>query len=409
MVVFAPGLLTGSACAGSGRTAVFCRDAATGNVVSGNAGGVFGTLLARLGHAALVIEGPSCPGAWQQLEIGPDTALFAPSSVAGLENSRAMAALALAYPQPHCFCTIGPAGEAGLPMANLAFGEDGGAPASHAAGGAGAVMGAMKLKAVALHDVPRRSPPMRDPGVFAEAARCFASGLAEHARRKPGSIRRRGCVPGCVVACRDALPGTGKEGAGGKWPAYTSLWAGEILSDGTLSGRDREMVRRYAALCDDLGLDAFGAGRILARMRGNGALGKDPEDALALLRDLALFHNLALARDLADGRAADVPGEVLRDAGSVPHAGHKLETADLPPDREGLEIAALMDSLGVCLFAADAIRARPGILAAVAAMGSAMHGQRMAEGDILSLGQRTLQLEADCGFSGGWRMPGGTS
>src|SRR5450756_3214615 len=56
-LVFAPGMLTGSAASTSGRISVGCKSPLTGGIKEANAGGQAGQAIARLGYAAIVVEG----------------------------------------------------------------------------------------------------------------------------------------------------------------------------------------------------------------------------------------------------------------------------------------------------------------------------------------------------------------
>ena len=56
-LVIAPGMLSGTAAAISGRISVGCKSPLTGGIKESNAGGQAAQVLARLGYAAIVIEG----------------------------------------------------------------------------------------------------------------------------------------------------------------------------------------------------------------------------------------------------------------------------------------------------------------------------------------------------------------
>src|SRR6056297_616003 len=56
-LVIAPGLLSGTAAAMSGRISVGCKSPLTGGIKEANAGGQAAQVLARLGYAAIVLEG----------------------------------------------------------------------------------------------------------------------------------------------------------------------------------------------------------------------------------------------------------------------------------------------------------------------------------------------------------------
>ncbi len=55
--MIAPGMLSGSHAATSGRISVGCKSPLTGGIKEANAGGQPSQMLARLGYAAIVLEG----------------------------------------------------------------------------------------------------------------------------------------------------------------------------------------------------------------------------------------------------------------------------------------------------------------------------------------------------------------
>ena len=60
-LVIAPGLLSGSAAAMSGRISVGCKSPLTGGIKEANSGGQGAQVLARIGFAAIVLEGKAPP------------------------------------------------------------------------------------------------------------------------------------------------------------------------------------------------------------------------------------------------------------------------------------------------------------------------------------------------------------
>ena len=56
-LIIAPGLLSGSAAAQSGRISVGCKSPLTGGIKEANSGGQGAQVMARLGYAAIVLEG----------------------------------------------------------------------------------------------------------------------------------------------------------------------------------------------------------------------------------------------------------------------------------------------------------------------------------------------------------------
>ena len=66
-LVIAPGMLSGSTAAMSGRLSVGCKSPLTGGIKEANAGGQPSQMLARLGYAAIVLEGKPKEGALYKL------------------------------------------------------------------------------------------------------------------------------------------------------------------------------------------------------------------------------------------------------------------------------------------------------------------------------------------------------
>jgi aldehyde:ferredoxin oxidoreductase len=56
-LIIAPGMLSGTTAAMSGRMSVGCKSPLTGGIKEANAGGQGAQVLARLGYAAIVLEG----------------------------------------------------------------------------------------------------------------------------------------------------------------------------------------------------------------------------------------------------------------------------------------------------------------------------------------------------------------
>lgn len=56
-LVIAPGMLSGTAAAMSGRLSIGCKSPLTGTIKEANAGGQPSQVIARLGYAAIILEG----------------------------------------------------------------------------------------------------------------------------------------------------------------------------------------------------------------------------------------------------------------------------------------------------------------------------------------------------------------
>jgi len=71
-LVIAPGLLSGSVAAMSGRISVGCKSPLTGGIKEANAGGQPSQVMARLGYAAIVLEGKPKDDAVYKMFINKD-------------------------------------------------------------------------------------------------------------------------------------------------------------------------------------------------------------------------------------------------------------------------------------------------------------------------------------------------
>ena len=71
-LVFAPGLLSGTAASNSGRLSAGAKSPLTGGIKESNVGGTAAQMFARLGIKALVIEGMPSGAAWYGLHLDKD-------------------------------------------------------------------------------------------------------------------------------------------------------------------------------------------------------------------------------------------------------------------------------------------------------------------------------------------------
>ena len=86
-LVFAPGLLSGTTAPCSGRLSVGGKSPLTGGIKEANVGGTASQKIARLGYAAIVIEGAAQPERFFGLKIQKDGAsLFPADAWKGLDN-----------------------------------------------------------------------------------------------------------------------------------------------------------------------------------------------------------------------------------------------------------------------------------------------------------------------------------
>ena len=166
ILAFLPGLLTGSGAPFSGRFMAVARSPLTGGWGEANCGGRFGPALRGAGYDGLFIAGASDRPVYlyldgRQVEVREAEALW------GLDTVQTEEAIRKATsPEVQVAC-IGPAGERLSLISGIV--HDGGRIAAR--GGLGAVMGAKRLKAVAVRGKER--PPLADPEAFRAAVDAY--------------------------------------------------------------------------------------------------------------------------------------------------------------------------------------------------------------------------------------------
>ena len=182
-LVFAPGLLAGTAATTSGRLSVGCKSPLTGGIKEANAGGQAGMALGRLGYAAIIVEGqPPGDDLWKILINKEGVSFSVDNSCRGLGNYDTVAKLSKIHGEKCAYMTIGQAGEMKLLAASIACTDRELHPTRHMGrGGVGAVMGAKKIKAIVVDDTGTAPPQSKDPSAFKTAAKACVEGLKRHA------------------------------------------------------------------------------------------------------------------------------------------------------------------------------------------------------------------------------------
>ncbi len=318
-LVVAPGLLTGTPSANSGRISVGGKSPLTGGIKESNSGGTLSIKLARLGIAAVVLEGKPGEGeGFSLVKISKDGVdLYTADEYVGLGNYRTMSRLRRRFGKSVGVMSIGQAGEKRLTAASIHFADPAGRPSRAAGrGGLGALMGSKKLKALVVDE--RGAPagvPLADPEKFKAAARKWAKYIIEHPVtgqalpaygtavlinivneagalptknfrggrfefaehisgerlveliKQRGGKTKEGCHPGCLIQCSQTY-----HDAKGKYLTsgfeYETIWA---LGANTLIKNLDEiaMLDRY---CDDFGLDTIEMGCTLGVLMEGGVI-----------------------------------------------------------------------------------------------------------------------------------------
>jgi len=180
-LVFAPGLLSGTAAANSGRMSCGAKSPLTGTIKESNAGGTSAQQFARLGIKALIIEGLPADDKWYGLHVSKDgVTISEESELVGKGNFAVIEALEARLGKKTGVVTIGPAGEMKMAMANISVKDPDSKIRSHGRGGLGAVMGSKKIKFISIDSDGAPGITIADPEKFKTAARAFAKALLDH-------------------------------------------------------------------------------------------------------------------------------------------------------------------------------------------------------------------------------------
>lgn len=308
-LIFAPGILSGTTAPNTGRISVGGKSPLTGGIKESNAGTPFPQQLARMGYAALVVEGTAGDDSRWLLKLGTEGGELVPADELKWKGTyEAAAALKESYGGKTDFMLIGPAGEAKMAMAGIAFNDKEGRPTRYAGrGGLGAVLGSKGLKGIVLdgagapgvkpaddglfkegrekladaiqsHDVTKKGGALNSFGtavlvnILNEAGglptRNFSSGVFEGAQKISGealaeATKERGgagmmghtCHPGCLIGCSNVYAREdGSEHV--SCIEYESSWA-----LGANCGIDNlDHVAELVRMCNDFGVDTIEAG-----------------------------------------------------------------------------------------------------------------------------------------------------
>lgn len=304
-IVFAPGLLTGTSASSSGRLSVGAKSPLTGGIKESNVGGTVGQAIAKLGIKALVLEGKPDAEKSYILEVSAEGIRFrGADELKAKTNYEVGHYLAKRYGGQVAYMTIGPAGEAQLPIATVAVSDLEGRPTRHAGrGGMGAVLGSKGIKAMVFLGKGQKKEA-KDQKRYQEAVKAFAKELAgskkaltrfgtavlvnviNEARALPvknfryGSLANpepisgetlakncesrggrtgHGCHPGCVIRCSNIY-----HNAEGKYLTSALEYETIVLLGSNCGLEDLDQIAELDFMCDDFGLDTMETGAALA-------------------------------------------------------------------------------------------------------------------------------------------------
>ena len=181
-LVIAPGMLSGSAASMSGRLSVGCKSPLTGGIKEANSGGQAAQVLARLGYAAIIVEGKATDDNLYKATVNKDgVEIAADNSLKMLGNYDLVDKMKAEYGEKACCISVGPAGEMKMAAASVAITDMEQRPTRHAGrGGVGAVMGSKGLKVIVIDDAGMSMRRPADPEKFKAANKAFVAGLRKH-------------------------------------------------------------------------------------------------------------------------------------------------------------------------------------------------------------------------------------
>src|SRR6266545_4457043 len=164
-LVIAPGMLSGTTGSMTGRLSVGCKSPLTGTIKESNAGGQAAQVLARLGYAAVILEGKPEGDDLYKIYINKDgIQVSVDNSMRLMDNYPLVEKLRSEYGDKVAYMSIGSAGERKLLAASIACTDPELRPTRHCGrGGVGAVMGSKHVKAIILDETGTSGLKPKDP------------------------------------------------------------------------------------------------------------------------------------------------------------------------------------------------------------------------------------------------------
>ena len=349
-LVIAPGLLSGSTAAMSGRISMGCKSPLTGGIKEANAGGMPSQMIARLGYAAIVLEGKPKDNTLYKILINKDGVdIQEANDLCMLGNYDTVDKMKAEHGEKVSCISIGPAGEMKMAAASIACSDMEQRPTRHAGrGGVGAVMGSKGVKVIVIDDAGMKMREPKDPDKFKEANKAWVDGLRKHSvtgealpaygtnvltniineagafptknfmwgrfdtcdkisgetqaaleeERGGKGAATHGCHRGCIIRCSGTF--LNKDGQYlTKQPEYETVWA-----HGANCGIDDiDAIAQLDRLDDDYGLDTIEMGATIGvAMEAGVAEFGDAEAAINLIKEVG--KGTPLGRILGGGAAA---------------------------------------------------------------------------------------------------------
>jgi len=337
VLVYAAGILAGTAIPNTGRLSVGAKSPLTGGIKEANSGGAAAQKLARLGLRGIKVTGRA--DSLSVLEVNADGGRLVPAAeLTGLGTRETVQRLRERYGDGVAIVCTGPAGELLFKASAIVVTSPDFRLRTAARGGLGAVMGAKNLKALVIDDAGGSGVTAADPASLKTAAVGLTKGIRSHPAMvalealgtpflvnvanglgclstrnfsagqfesveaisgehmvevmagRPNASPKHSCMTGCVVRCSQVY--TDEDGS-----EITSGFEYETL--GLLGANcgisDLDQLARIDRLCDDLGLDTMEVGT---------AAGVAMEAGLLPWGDGAAVHELLSKVTAGDANAA---------------------------------------------------------------------------------------------------------
>jgi aldehyde:ferredoxin oxidoreductase len=303
--------------------------------------------MARLGYAAIIIEGESKSDDLYKVFIDKDKVEITPANEFKMTTNYDMAdKMKALHGEKVAMVSIGPAGEMKLCASSIAVTDREFRPSRHAGrGGVGAVMGSKGIKVIILDDAGCGMRKPKDPERFKAANKLFVGGLRKHAvtgeglpaygtnvltnvineagayptynfqkgqyadaakisgeaqaelEEKRGGNPTHGCHVGCAIRCSGIF--VDKDGNYiTKQPEYETVWA----HGGNCGICDLDDIAKLDFLDDNFGLDTIEMGVTIGVTMEAGLIKfGDAEGAIKLLEEVG--KGTPMGRILGNGAA----------------------------------------------------------------------------------------------------------
>jgi aldehyde:ferredoxin oxidoreductase len=347
-LVFAPGMLTGTMAANSGRFSLGAKSPLTGGIKECSAGGTAGRLIANFNYYAIIIEGQPKEDKWYNIHITNDGATITEETeTIGMWNFQLIATLEARIGKKAGLIMCGPAGEMKMNISNISVKDADGHIRSFGRGGLGAVMGSKKIKFISVSEEGGSKVEIAEPEKFKAAAKIFAKSLLDHPVSGQGlpqygtsilvnilneagglptknftqgqysetdkfsgeTIRdtiiarggkpKHGCTAGCVIQCSQVFNDEKGDYVTSGFE-YETVWA--IGANCLIP--DLDIIARTDHVMDDLGVDSIETPVMFAVAMEAGVLPfGDGPGLLRILQD-EIGKGTALGRLLGGGTAA---------------------------------------------------------------------------------------------------------